>query len=181
MTRHLFLLRHGKSSWPDKVPDHERPLAPRGKTAVPLIARQLQSLVGDAAMDRIDLALVSSARRVQETFARLAGVIAGLSPVVEPAIYEARPGTLLALVQSLPSATRTVLMIGHNPGFHALAVYLASPGASDSDALERLERKLPTAGLVHLEFDGEWIKAGAEAARLAHFITPSMLGGIDED
>ncbi|MCA1999730.1 MAG: histidine phosphatase family protein, partial [Hyphomicrobiales bacterium] len=29
--RRLFLLRHGKSAWPDGVPDHARPLAPRGE------------------------------------------------------------------------------------------------------------------------------------------------------
>lgn len=181
MTRHLFLLRHGKSSWPDKVPDHLRPLAPRGEMAVPLMARALQSLIEGTPVSRIDVALVSSARRTRETFDRLAGVIAGISPVFEPSIYDARPDTLLALVQNLPSTARTVLMIGHNPGFQALALYLSASERSDADALRRLERKLPTAGLVHLVFDGEWSGAGAETARLAQYMTPAMLGGIDED
>lgn len=176
MVRHLFLLRHGKSAWPDGVSDHQRPLAPRGEIAVPLIARKLATLAGE-----IDSVLVSDARRTQETFARVAGVIPGLKPKLEPAIYEARPGTLLSLVQDLPIFARTVLMVGHNPGFHALALYLANSETSDLDALRRLERKLPTAGLVHLEIETPWDEISAGAARLADYITPAMLGGTDED
>lgn len=176
MVRHLFLLRHGKSAWPEGISDHQRPLAPRGEIAVPLMARKLATLAGE-----FDAVLVSDARRTQETFARLAGVIPGLEPKLEPAIYEARPGTLLSLVQDLPIFARTALMVGHNPGLHALALYLANGETSDLDALRRLERKLPTAGLVHLEFPTPWDEIGPGSARLAHYITPAMLGGVDED
>jgi len=34
--RMLLLLRHAKSAWPD-VPDHERPLAPRGRRNAPVM------------------------------------------------------------------------------------------------------------------------------------------------
>lgn len=176
MTRHLFLLRHGKSAWPDGVADHQRPLAPRGEQAVPLVARRLKALAA-----RIDLVLVSDARRTRETFDKLAESLPDLSPVFQPAIYEARPGALLTLVQELPEAAKTVLMVGHNPGFHALGLYLAGAEGSDSDALRRLERKLPTSGLIHLEFEAPWAQAEQGTARLAHFITPAMLGGVDED
>ncbi len=176
MTRHLFLLRHGKSAWPEGVADHERLLAPRGEIAVPLVARQLGNLA-----PRLDLVLVSGARRTRETFQALAGVIPGLAPVTEPRIYDAQPGTLLSLVQDLPDRAKTVLMVGHNPGFHALALFLASEQSSERDGLRRLERKLPTAGLIHLEWAGRWDEADQGVARLVHFITPAMLGGIDED
>lgn len=174
--RDLFLLRHGKSAWPDGIDDHERPLAPRGEQAVPLMARKLATLAPP-----LDLALVSDARRTRETFALVAAEIAGLKPTISPTIYEARPGTLLDLVQKLPVFARAVLMVGHNPGFHALALYLADSRTSDLDALRRLERKLPTSGLVHLELPGDWEEAGPGAARLVHYVTPAMLGGVDED
>ncbi|KAF0232217.1 MAG: hypothetical protein FD175_39 [Beijerinckiaceae bacterium] len=176
MVRHLFLLRHGKSAWPEGVSDHQRPLAPRGELAVPLMAKKLRSL-----SEEIDLALVSDARRTQETFAKVAGIIPDLVPKLEPTIYEAQPGTLLSLVQGLPIFVRTALLVGHNPGFHALSLYLADGARSDADALRRLERKLPTAGLVHLEFSTPWDEIGPGSARLAHYVTPAMLGGIDED
>jgi len=38
-TRTLYLLRHAKSSWDDPaLPDHERPLAPRGRRGAKRIA-----------------------------------------------------------------------------------------------------------------------------------------------
>lgn len=176
MVRHLILLRHGKSAWPEGVSDHQRPLAPRGRLAVPMMARKLKALVPE-----LDLALVSDALRTQETFAALSEIIPDLTRRLEPTIYEAQPGALLSLVQGLPIFARSVLMVGHNPGFHALALYLADAAASDGEALRRLERKLPTAALVHLEVTMSWDEIGPGSARLAHYITPAMLGGVDED
>src|SRR3981189_2616083 len=40
MARRLVLLRHAKSAWPD-VPDHERPLAKRGRRDAPAVGRWL--------------------------------------------------------------------------------------------------------------------------------------------
>ncbi len=175
MKRHLFLFRHGKAAWPEGVPDHERPLSARGWNAVPKVAEGLRWMVL-----RIDLALVSSARRTQETFSALSGVVAGIPKRDEPRIYEARPSTLLGIVNALPKALGAVLLVGHNPGMHELGLTLAGP-SSDGDALERLERKMPTSGLIHLEFVCEWAEADAGLGRLAHFLTPALLGGLDED
>ena len=96
-------------------------------------------------------------------------------------IYEAPPGAILEVVQELPIFARNVLIVGHNPGLQTLALYLASTEASEQDALRRLERKLPTAGLIHLELPVSWDEIDAGWARLVHFITPAMIGGIDED
>lgn len=175
-TRQLFLLRHGKAAWPDGVPDHRRPLAPRGRIAVPLVAARLGALAG-----KIDRVLVSDATRTQETFALVRSVLPALEQSVEPAIYEARPGALLELVQSLPDTASRVLMIGHNPGFHALALYLAGAAGGDADAMQRLERKFPTAGLASLAFAGPWRDLGTGRAMLEAFVTPAVLGGVDED
>lgn len=128
-----------------------------------------------------DLALVSDARRTQETFEKVTKIIPEFEMKIEPRIYEAPPGALFSLVQDLPIFARTVLLVGHNPGFHALALYLANGETSNGDALRRLERKLPTAGLVHLELSTPWDEIAAGSARLAHYFTPAMLGGVDED
>ena len=69
--RSLYVMRHAKSDWnAGGGSDHDRPLAPRGTRAAATIGRHL------AAVDQVpDFALVSSARRAQETFnlAREAG------------------------------------------------------------------------------------------------------------
>lgn len=175
MKRHLFLLRHGKAAWPEGVADHERPLMERGKKSVAQVAEGLRWMV-----PHIDFALVSSARRTQETFEALSGVVNGIPKRDEPRIYEARPSLLMGLVKGLPAEANAVLMVGHNPGLHELGLDLAGP-SSDGDALDRLERKLPTAGLMHFEFVCEWAEIDDGLGRLAHFLTPSMLGGVDED
>lgn len=175
MKRHLFLLRHGKAGWPEGVSDHERPLLPRGWNTVPLVAEGLRWMV-----PQIELAIVSTARRTQETFEALSTIVSGIPKRDEPRVYEARPLMLLGMVNGLPRDLNAVLIVGHNPGLHELALMLAGP-SSDGDALDRLERKLPTAGLIHLEFVCEWTEAEEGLGRLAHFLTPSVLGGIDED
>lgn len=174
--RHLFLLRHGKSAWPEGIADHDRPLAPRGESAVPLVGARLKAI-----QPHFDRVLVSDARRTRETFARLRTVMPELEPVIEPSIYEATPARLFRLVQDLPDEAGSVLMVGHNPGFHALALYLAGLPGGDDEAYRRLERKLPTAGLVHLGLQGGWGGIDQASCQLLHFITPAMLGGIDED
>ena len=121
MVRRLFLMRHGKAAWPEGVPDHERPLAPRGIATVPKMAEKLKGLA-----EEFDLALISDAKRTRQTFAGIKTVIPGLEPRFMPEIYEAQPGALLDVVQSLPIFARNVLMVGHNPGLQSLALYLAS-------------------------------------------------------
>jgi len=59
MTRRLMLLRHAKSAWPD-LPDHERPLAKRGRRDAPAAGSWLRE--ADLRPDRV---LCSTARRTR--------------------------------------------------------------------------------------------------------------------
>ena len=70
----LLLLRHAKSAYPAGVDDHDRPLAARGRAAAPVIGRYMadQGLVPD-------LAVVSTARRAQQTWALAAEALAHVS------------------------------------------------------------------------------------------------------
>ena len=62
--KHLYLLRHAKSSWDDPaLVDHERPLAPRGEKTTALLKKHLRRKQIAPA-----LVLCSPARRVVETF-----------------------------------------------------------------------------------------------------------------
>jgi phosphohistidine phosphatase len=84
----LYLLRHAKSSWGDpELPDHDRPLAPRGERAAALIGEHLRS-AGIAPA----LVLCSSAVRARETLDRVApeGELR-----IEPELYGAEEHDLL--------------------------------------------------------------------------------------
>ena len=65
-SRTLVLLRHARSAWPD-VPDHDRPLAPRGRRDAPVVGRWLRT-----AGYLSDWVMCSTARRARQTW-QLAG------------------------------------------------------------------------------------------------------------
>ena len=74
--KRLLLLRHAKSAWPDGVEDHDRPLSDRGRRDAPRMGAYIA-----AAGLRPDFALVSSARRTQETWALVAPATAASASI----------------------------------------------------------------------------------------------------
>ncbi|WP_439626436.1 SixA phosphatase family protein [Shinella sp.] len=168
--KRLLLLRHAKSAWPDGVEDHDRPLGDRGRRDAPRMGIHMA-----AAGLEPDFALVSSARRTQETWALVAPAFARpcLSRTV-PSIYEAAPAAILAAIHEAPDESGTLLVIGHNPGFEELAALLAQQG--EANALGRLRTKYPTAGLAVIAFDSErWADIAPGSGRLEAFVTPKTL------
>jgi phosphohistidine phosphatase len=91
----------------------------------------------------------------------------------EPAIYEATMTELLELIRALPPQVESVLLVGHNPGFHEIAVSLC--GGGEDDALADLRAKYPTGAMVSLTVDGEWSHADVGCGRLVSFVRPRDL------
>ena len=178
--RKLVLLRHAKSAWPD-VPDHERPLGPRGQWDAPVMGRWLRE-----AGHGPDQVLCSTARRARETW-QLAQAGLGATPPAsfDDGVYEGSAAQLLDLIRRAPPAARTLLLVGHDPAIPELALALAaatSPahvGAADDAAtaamLGRMRAKFPTAAIAVLEFAGNWDQLGPGTVRLTSFVTPRDL------
>ena len=168
--RRLMLLRHAKSDHPAAVPDHERPLANSGRDACAAMGGYMarEGLVPD-------LAIVSTARRAQETWALVRQAIAGnLHYRGEPRIYEATPETILAIVRKASPDVQSLLLVGHNPGFQDLALELI--GKAGRSELSRLRTKYPTAGLVVIDFDVPgWPGLDRRAGMLERFETPRSI------
>ncbi len=174
--RRLMLLRHAKSDWPNGFSDFERPLAPRGRLAAPLMGRYLRS---EGLLP--DLAIVSAARRTAETWDLVSGELGEVVPhSLDSRIYEAPFETILAAIHDVGPAVRTLLVVGHNPGMEELGEALI--GFGDRFAAQRMRAKYPTAGLCVLDFDIEdWTAVAERGARLDRFVTPASLGsGPDE-
>ena len=167
----LTLLRHAKSAWDaPALTDFERPLAARGLEAAPRMGEHLAR-----AASRPTLVIASTAVRAQETL-RLVIERLPERPQVrsEQAAYLASPATLLALVRSAPAEVRHLMLVGHNPGLHELALELS--GSGPPDALASLAAKLPTAGMVTIAFDAtSWREIGPGRGRLVEFATPRQL------
>ena len=163
--RTLYLLRHAKSSWDDPaLPDHERPLAPRGRRDAKRIAKHLRRLEITP-----ELVLCSSAVRTQQTLDLLRPRLAEVSVRVEEQLYGASSDTLLARIRSVPDQVGSVLLIGHNPALQDLALMLCSSGE-----LERLEAKFPTAALATLALP-RWSSLSPGAADLVAYLVPRQL------
>lgn len=165
----LSLLRHAKSSWADPMlEDLHRPLAPRGLKAAPLMAKFMAGKV------RPDLVLCSPARRTRETLSLIAGSIGNPRSLFPADLYLPTPETLLASIRATEDTIGHLMLVGHNPGLHAVAVTLA--GNVKSAAAKDLGAKFPTAGLAVITFDTEsWRDIAAGRGHLGLFMTPKRL------
>jgi phosphohistidine phosphatase len=174
--RRLMLLRHAKTelSQPGK-PDRDRPLLPRGEQAAPKVGAFMtrHALVPDRV-------LCSTARRARETWALVAKAFSEPPPATfEERLYAASPDALLDLVRETGRESHSLLVVGHNPGLHNFAVMLIASG--EVAARERLREKLPTAGLVVIDFPlDDWAKLHPQAGRLDRFVTPRSLAAATD-
>jgi phosphohistidine phosphatase len=173
-TRRLILLRHAKSAWPEDVPDHERPLAPRGRRDAPAAGRWLRK-----AGFVPDLVLCSTARRARETW-QLAEDKLGSHPrtAFDERVYGASSTQLLDLARQTPDDVGTLLIVGHDPAMQRLTLELAGPEPSGAaaEALARVRINYPTAAIAVLGFTAGWPALGPGRAALAAFATPSDFG-----
>jgi phosphohistidine phosphatase len=173
--RRLMLLRHAKTE--HQTPgqrDHERMLTKRGRADAPAIGAYMShhGLVPD-------VALVSPAKRAQETWELLAESFPTSPRLVnDDRIYNASAETLIAVISEVRGA-HSLLVVGHNPSLHDVALQLTVSG--DAAARERLAQKLPTAGLVviDLAFD-DWSRLARHAGRLECFVTPKLMIGAED-
>jgi phosphohistidine phosphatase len=164
--RRLYLLRHAKSSWKEAgIPDHDRPLAGRGRKAAKAMAKHLH-----AQRIRPELVLCSSATRARQTFERLEPL--GAREVhIERELYGADAATLLVRLRDVPEAVGSVMVVAHNPGLEDLTRVLAREHDGLGD-------KFPTGALATLAFAGrKWASLERGTAELVDFVRPRELGG----
>jgi phosphohistidine phosphatase len=166
--KRLYLLRHAKSSWKDtSLPDHDRPLAGRGRRAAKAIARHMQ----DHGIEP-ELVLCSTAQRARETLDKIERAL-GAPVRFEDDLYAASAPALLERLQRVPATVESVMLIGHNPGLQDLALDLARP----SRTVGELAAKYPTAALATLAFPGSsWQELDHDSAELVALVRPRELG-----
>ncbi|WP_406210303.1 histidine phosphatase family protein [Kitasatospora sp. NBC_01560] len=162
----IVLIRHAKAE-PDQEPDHERPLAERGRRDAPVTGRWL-AVSGLAP----GLAIVSTALRARETWQLVdAQLHEHPRTVFEERAYGAGSDALVALLHETPDDVADLVLVGHNPGLHALAGTLA--GESEEGLLPRMDSTgFPTSAVAVLTFTGPWTSVEPGTTRLAHFWTP---------
>lgn len=174
--RRLMLLRHAKSDWSQPgQSDHDRSLAPRGRKAAPLMGRYLAE--HDLIPDRV---IVSTAKRTRETWRLVADMLPKKPRVdFEDRIYEASPRDILTAIADTPASARSLLVVGHNPGFQDTANLLVESG--DKRLRASLAEKFPTGALAVIDLDlDDWTKIKPGIGRLESFVTPREIESRSE-
>jgi phosphohistidine phosphatase len=173
--RRLLLLRHAKTERAEPGErDRDRKLMARGRADAPVIGAYM-------ARHRLapDFVLVSPVTRAEGTWALVAAALGKPPRVARDArIYNASPQTLIEVIGETRDA-RALLVVGHNPGLHDLAVQLIASG--DVEARERINEKLPTSGLVVIEFPyDDWSRLHRSSGRLERFVSPRLIAAATD-
>jgi len=127
----LILLRHGKAeSVSGSGGDVERGLTDRGRRDAALMGRVL----ADAGFIP-DLVLVSSARRARETWEEAAPAFPGAKVEFSRGLYLASREHLIHTVDATGDTAECLMIVGHNPGLHEMAIACAGALALDDSGM----------------------------------------------
>jgi phosphohistidine phosphatase len=175
----ILVLRHAKSDWgdPGKV-DFDRPLAKRGLEDAPRMGEVLTRF--ECIPDRI---LASPAQRAKQT-AELVAKACGYQKTIqwEDSFYGGSSTDLIAALQQLPDTVERAMLIGHNPILEETVAMLCTPHFSDADDgwTDGWAIKIPTAGLVCLDFDiMDWNQLTPGDGMLRWFVIPKLVKALE--
>lgn len=146
--KRLILMRHGKAERTSAGGDFERALTDRGRGDAALMGR----LLADEGLTP-DIALVSAARRTQETWQAAAAAFPDAKESVLRGLYHAPADRILFEAEAAGAEHDAVMVVGHNPGIHALVVALLREAGSGSSIVARAESRFPTATVAAFVFD----------------------------
>ncbi|HYY11715.1 MAG TPA: histidine phosphatase family protein [Kineosporiaceae bacterium] len=164
--RRLVLVRHAKSARPIGVPDHDRPLAGRGRRDAQAAGRWFRT-----EGPRPDLGLCSTAARARQTWEIVCRSLPPVPTRLSPELYGADADELLDLVAQVPASVGTLVVVGHEPTASITVLRLAAK-RSERGALEALAEKYPTTGIAVLRFGGDWTSAADAHPVLETFTVP---------
>ena len=126
-----------------------------------------------------DLVLVSSARRTLQTLQALEPW--DETPLVETldSLYLAPAPALLSTLQDVAETVRSVLLVGHNPGIHELAMTLVGAHAMTlgNPDMRRLSEGYPSGAMAEFTLVGPWSAIAEGGGRLVRFLCPRDLPG----
>ncbi len=159
----VLLFRHAKSDWnADYADDHDRPLAPRGKTAASMMGKYL-ARVGEVP----DLVITSSAVRAKLTAER--AMKAGewdCATKVSGELYTQSSKDVLRAIREQDDSVESLLLVGHGPALWELAAALTGGG----------KFRFPTAAIARIDFSANsWQEVGSGDGVLTWYVTPKLI------
>ena len=173
--RRLLLMRHAKTETDaPSGKDFDRRLDDRGLTDAAAMGAWLHRHP-----PLPDLALVSTAERARQTWDLVAAELEDAQPTVAhlEELYGAGPAELLSAIRDAAvEDPQRLMLVGHNPGLHELALGLI--GIDDASGRKAIAGNLPTGSIVVIDFEIEdWNDVAFRAGKLVQFVSPKLLKG----
>ncbi|TDN79822.1 phosphohistidine phosphatase [Salegentibacter sp. 24] len=140
--KRLILVRHGKSSWDNNLPDEKRPLKKRAYNDAARVLKTFKEFQSD------NLTLWSSPAVRAYTTAKIfkdALHIPDEKFSVKKELYTFDEAHLLSVVKSCSDEVKKLMIFGHNPGMTALVNKLGDKSVDN----------LPTTGLCVIDFESD--------------------------
>lgn len=142
----LILFRHAKAEPKGKKEDFDRALTEEGRADAEVVAK---ALAKDGLVP--NLVLVSPAKRTVETWEAARPAFPKARAIPVRGLYDASPMEILDTLEGVTAGT--VMVVGHNPGLHELAVGLLREGGAGSAVMSKVASKFPTATAVSFVID----------------------------
>lgn len=143
----LILMRHAKAE--RRSPsggDFERALTEEGRRDAALVGKALSK---DGLAPAV--VLISAAKRAVDTWEAMREPFPKARTQTLQALYNAAPMAILDALEGV--AAGAVMVIGHNPGIHELAVGLLREGGAGSAVIGKVASRFPTATAVAFVVD----------------------------
>jgi phosphohistidine phosphatase len=145
----LILFRHAKAEkHAPSGEDFDRPLSDRGRRDAKLMGKVL----AERGL-RPSEAWVSPSQRTRETWEEAESAFGKVETRYERALYHATARVMRQLIEADEGEDGAVIMVGHNPGLHQLAVDLMVEGAASAREIADMRAKFPTATVAVFEMD----------------------------
>lgn len=146
--KRLILMRHGKAERSNPGGDFARALADRGLADAALMGR----LLLDEGLAP-DIGLVSTARRTRQTWDQVSTAFPKALTKPLAGLYNADAGRILFEAEAAGAEHDAVMVVGHNPGMHALTIGLLREGGAGPALIARAESRFPTSTIAAFTFD----------------------------
>jgi phosphohistidine phosphatase len=173
--RRLMLLRHAKTE--TDAPsgrDRDRRLDDRGRRDAAEIGAWLSRHPPFP-----DFVQVSPAVRAKQTWELAWEAMKEQVPAPQvdflPELYGADPVHMLQTIRTASATdSKRLMVVGHNPGMHELALMLI--GSGNAAGRDALADNLPTSGLAVLDFATEdWNDVAFRRGKLVLFVSPKLI------
>lgn len=165
----LHLLRHAKAvPQEEEGADRGRPLEKRGRRAAEAMAEWV-------AEHRLapTLVLCSPSLRTRQTLDIIAPSFKRPAEILfEDGLYLAGARQLLTRLHRVPEGEKEVMLVGHNPGFHDLALHLSV--VSNGPLINQLGN-FPTGALASFRVEIPWAALDRRRAELVEVVLPKAL------